>query len=75
MTVTYSVERLEHDAGEDLFLVKSTTREADDDEVLELEFVDDLFTLRSTDLDAYEIVLQVAAAFLSRGPELEGAEA
>jgi hypothetical protein len=75
MTITYQVEQLQHDDGEDLFLVKSATDTRVDDEVIELEVLDDLMTLRASDLEAYEWVVTAVGLFLARGPELERAEA
>jgi hypothetical protein len=77
VTISYQVERLEHDQGEDLFLVKrySGGVSHEDDEVLELEVVDDLMTLRATDVEAYEILVQVCAGYLERGAPMERTEA
>jgi hypothetical protein len=76
VTISYQVERLEHDQGEDLFLVKRYSGANDEaDEVLELEVVDDLMTLRATDVEAYEIVIQVCAGYLERGAPMERTEA
>ena len=80
MTITYNVEQLEHDTGTDLFLVKrlrgAGAHELEEaDEVLELEVLDDLMTLRATDVDAYEIVCNVMGGFLERGAPMDRAEA
>lgn len=76
MTFTYQVEQLEHDDGTDLFIVKRASHtDGEDDDVIELEVVDDLMTLRATDLEAYEMIVTIASMFLARGPEFEAAEA
>jgi len=75
VTITYQVERLEHDQGEDLFLVKRYHgANEEDDEVIELEAVDDLMTLRATDVEAYEVVMAVCASLLERGQPIEALE-
>jgi hypothetical protein len=76
VTISYQVERLEHDTGEDLFLVKRYQGDVshEDDEVLELEVVDDLMTLRATDVEAYEVVMAVCASLLERGQPIEALE-
>ena len=76
MTITYAVEQLEHDTGVDLFLVRrlqgAPTQE--DDEVIELEVLDDLMTLRAQDVDGYEIVCGVMAGLLERGAPMDRIE-
>ena len=57
--------------GEADFLVRTNDGEMD---VLELEFVDDLMTLRATDIDAFEHVWQTTIAFLVRGAPTEAIE-
>ena len=77
MTITYQVERLEHDQGEDLFLVKRYENGhalEEEDEVIELEAIDDLMTLRATDVEAYEVVMSVCASLLERGQPIEALE-
>jgi len=75
VTITYQVERLEHDHGEDLFLVKRYQGAHDEeDEVIELEAIDDLMTLRATDVEAYEVVMNVCASLLERGQPIEALE-
>lgn len=78
MTISYGVEQLDTDEGPTLYMVKRFDTGHDleeEDEVLELEVLDDLMMLRSTDTDAFEVVCRVIEAFLARGPELEAAEA
>ncbi len=74
MTITYGVERLEHDEGTDLFLVKHYSADDEEDEVIELEAIDDLMTLRATDAEAYEVVMSVCASLLERGQPIEALE-
>ena len=74
MTITYQVEQLRHDDGEDLFIVRSDSDRTVDDEVLELEVLDDLMTLRATDLEAYEWIVTAVSLFLDRGAPLDGLE-
>ena len=76
MTITYAVEQLEHDTGVDLFLVRrlqgAPTQE--DDEVIELEVLDDLMTLRAQDVEGYEIVCGVMSGLLERGAPMDRIE-
>jgi len=75
VTITYQVERLEHDTGTDLFLVKRYENgHEEEDEVIELEAIDDLMTLRATDVEAYEVVMSVCASLLERGQPIEALE-
>jgi len=78
VTITYQVERLEHDHGDDLFLVKryegGHNHMEEADEVIELEAIDDLMTLRATDVEAYEVVMSVCASLLERGQPIEALE-
>ena len=78
MTLSYAVEELEHSEGSSLFLVRrvSTGHDLEDhDEVLEMEVVDDLMTLRSTDLDGFEALSIMLSALLERGAPMDRAEA
>ena len=67
-----TLETLEHSEGTAEFLVRKDT---DGTDVLELEFVDDLMTLRATDLDAFEHVWNTTILLLERGAPMERTEA
>jgi hypothetical protein len=78
MTLTYSVEELEHNEGSSLFLVRrvSTGHDLEDhDEVLEMDVIDELMTLRNTDLDAFEALSIMLTVLVERGAPLDAAEA
>ena len=73
MTITYQVERLEHDQGEDLFLVKSieTGHELEDElDVIELEALDDHMTVRALDINGYECLWTLAELTIGHGRPL-----
>lgn len=79
MTITYGVEQLEHEDGVDLFLVRrlqgAGAHELEEtDEVLELEVLDELMTLRATDVEGYEIVCGVLSGLLERGAPMDRIE-
>jgi hypothetical protein len=67
----YDFQHLTSEEGEADFLVRTEDGEMD---VLELEFVDDLMTLRATDIDGFEHVWQTTVAFLVRGAPTEALE-
>jgi hypothetical protein len=76
MTITYSVEELEHSEGSSLFLVKriSTGHDLEDeDEVLEMDVVDELMTLRNSDIEAYEALCIMLTTLVERGAPMDAA--
>jgi hypothetical protein len=78
MTLSYGVEQLDTDEGPALYLVKrvNTGHDLEDhDEVLEMEVVDELMSLRATDIDGYEVVCIMLTALLERGAPMDSAEA
>jgi hypothetical protein len=77
VTLSYGVEQLDTNEGPALYLVKRLQGAPNetDDEVLELEVVDELMSLRATDLDGYETVCIMLTALLERGAPMDSAEA
>jgi len=75
MTLTYGVEELEHSEGSSLFLVKRIVGAGTEehDEVLEMDVVDELMTLRNTDLDAYEALCIMLTTLVERGAPMDAA--
>ena len=67
----FDFRTLTSEEGEADFLVRQDNHEMD---VLELEFVDDLMTLRATDIDGFEYVWNLTVAFLERGAPIEAIE-
>jgi hypothetical protein len=77
VTLSYGVEQLDTNEGPALYLVKRLqgAPTETDDEVLELEVVDELMSLRATDIDGYETVCIMLTALLERGAPMDSAEA
>jgi hypothetical protein len=77
VTLSYGVEQLDTNEGPCLYLVKRLQGAPTevDDEVLELEVVDELMTLRATDVDGYEVLTIMLTALLERGAPMDSAEA
>jgi len=67
----YDFQSLTSDEGDATFLVRKDGHETD---VLELEFVDDIMTLRATDIDAFEHVWNTTLLLLERGAPTEAIE-
>jgi hypothetical protein len=75
VTLSYGVEQLDTNEGPALYLVKRLqgAPTETDDEVLELEVVDELMSLRATDIDGYETVCIMLTALLERGAPMDAA--
>ena len=67
----YDFQNLTCEEGTADFLVRKDDTEMD---VLELEFIDDLMTLRATDIDAFEHVWTTTVLLLERGAPTEAIE-
>ena len=70
MTAAYTVRHLEHDDDTSAWYLVRTEKDGTED-LIDLELVEDLMTLRGTDIEALEHVWNTVELLLERGAPLD----